>query len=104
MESFISLYKTEAIATNVFHVGPVKTLLDVEYATACWVDWWNHRRLHSSTGQIPPAEHEQNYYAALNREAHPVEERQRTRDGSQSHRARTFSPVGVSDEVLVDAV
>ncbi len=68
MESIIGLYKTEAIATDVFHHGPLKTLLDVEYATAGWVDWWNHRRLHSSIGQIPPAEHEQDYYAALSRE------------------------------------
>jgi putative transposase len=72
MESVIGLYKTEAIATDVFHEGPLKTLVDVEYATAGWVDWWNHRRLHSSIGQIPPAEHEQAYYAALNREPHPV--------------------------------
>ena len=72
MESIIGLYKTEAIATGVFHQGPLKTLVDVEYATAGWVDWWNHRRLHSSIGQIPPAEHEHDYYAALNREPHPV--------------------------------
>jgi transposase InsO family protein len=72
MESIIGLFKTEAIATDVFHTGPYKTLADVEYATAGWVDWWNHRRLHSSLGQIPPAEYEQDYYAALNREPQPV--------------------------------
>jgi transposase InsO family protein len=72
MESIIGLYKTEAVATNVFHDGPLRTLVDVEYATAGWVDWWNHRRLHSSIGQVPPAQHEQAYYAALNREPHPV--------------------------------
>lgn len=71
MESIIGLFKTEAIATDVFHPGPFKTLGDIEYATAGWVDWWNHRRLHSSIGQIPPAEHEQAYYAALNREPLP---------------------------------
>lgn len=72
MESIIGLYKTEAIGTDVFHDGPLKTLVDVEYSTARWVGWWNHRRLHSSIGQIPPAEHEQAYYAALNREPQPV--------------------------------
>jgi transposase InsO family protein len=72
MESIIGLYKTEAIATDVFHTGPLKTLADVEYTTAGWVDWWNHRRLHSSLGQNPPSEYEQDYYAALNREPQPV--------------------------------
>ena len=72
MESIIGLYKAEAVATDVFHQGPLRTLVDVEYATAGWVDWWNHRRLHSTIGQIPPAEHEQAYYAALNREPQPV--------------------------------
>ena len=54
MESIIGLFKTEAIATDVFHTGPYKTLADVEYATASWVDWWNHRRLHSSLGRSHP--------------------------------------------------
>lgn len=64
MESIIGLYKTEAITTDVFHTGPLKTLSDVEYATAGWVQWWNHHRLHSTIGYIPPAEHEQAHYAA----------------------------------------
>ena len=42
MESIIGLYKTEPSTTDVFHAGPLKTLVDVEYATAAWVDWWNH--------------------------------------------------------------
>jgi transposase InsO family protein len=36
----------------------------VEYTTAGWVDWYNNRRLHTSIGDIPPAEFEVNYYAA----------------------------------------
>ena len=64
MESIIGLYKTEAITTDVFHTGPLKTITDVEYATAGWVQWWNHHRLHSRIGYIPPAEHEQAHYAA----------------------------------------
>jgi putative transposase len=63
MESIIGLFKTEAIATTVFHNGPYKKLADVEYATAGWVDWYNHRRLHSTLGMKTPVEHEQAYYA-----------------------------------------
>lgn len=72
MESTIGLYKTECIHTRVFHRGPYKTLADVEYATAGWVDWYNNRRLHSSIGMIPPAEYEHAYYAALTREPQPT--------------------------------
>jgi putative transposase len=64
MESIIGLFKTECITTTVFHDGPYKTLADVEYATAGWVDWYNHRRLHSSLGMLTPEEFEQAHYAA----------------------------------------
>jgi putative transposase len=64
MESIIGLFKTECIATTVFHDGPYKTLADVEYATAGWVDWYNHRRLHGSLGMISPVEYEEAHYAA----------------------------------------
>jgi len=37
----------------------------VEYATLEWVDWFNNRRLLEPIGNIPPAEAEKNYYAAL---------------------------------------
>ena len=72
MECINGLYKAECIRTQVFHQGPYRTIGDVEYATAGWVDWYNNRRLHSSIGMVPPAEHEQAYYAALNREPQPV--------------------------------
>ena len=52
--------------------GPFKTIADVEYATAAWVDWYNNRRLHSTLGMTNPAEHAAAYYAALNRELRPV--------------------------------
>jgi hypothetical protein len=38
MESMVGLFKTECIRTTVLHAGPFKTLSDVEYATAGWVD------------------------------------------------------------------
>lgn len=34
-----------------------------------WVAWFNHKRLHSSIGYIPPAEAEANYYNQLGRAA-----------------------------------
>ncbi|WP_327591762.1 IS3 family transposase [Streptomyces chartreusis] len=59
MESMIGLYKTELIE----RAGPWRTLVDVEFTTAEWVDWYNNRRLHTKIGDIPPTEHEANYYA-----------------------------------------
>ena len=72
METINGLYKAECIRTTVFHDGPYKTIADIEYATAGWVDWYNNRRLHSTLGMIPPVEYEQAHYAALNREPQPV--------------------------------
>ena len=70
----IGLYKTECIRTTIFHAGPYKTIADVEFATAGWVDWYNNSRLHSSIGLIPPNEFEIIYYAALNPEDQPTME------------------------------
>ncbi|WP_285623840.1 DDE-type integrase/transposase/recombinase [Kineosporia sp. NBRC 101677] len=57
-ETEIDLYKTELI-----HPGsPWKGLDDVELATLEWVDWHNHRRLHSACYDLPPAEYEQIYH------------------------------------------
>lgn len=59
MESAIGLYKTELIKRR----GPWRKLADVELATAEWVDWYNHRRIHTAIGHRPPTEHETAYYA-----------------------------------------
>jgi transposase InsO family protein len=72
METVIGLYKTECIGTTVFHHGPYKTIADVEYATAGWVDWYDNRRLHGSLGMITPAECEAAHYAALIPQEQPV--------------------------------
>jgi putative transposase len=53
-ESTIGLYKTELIRRQ----GPWRNLDDVELATLEWVDWYNHRRLHSACDHRPPAEYE----------------------------------------------
>ncbi|WP_326793876.1 IS3 family transposase (plasmid) [Streptomyces sp. NBC_00841] len=58
MESAIGLYKTELIKPQ----RPWKALGDVELATAEWVDWYNHSRLHGEIGHVPPAEYEAVHY------------------------------------------
>ena len=72
METINGLYKAECIRTTVFHDGPYKTIADVEFATAGWVDWYNQRRFYGSLGMISPVEFEQHHYAALNREPQPA--------------------------------
>ena len=72
METINGLFKAECVRTTVFHPGPFKTIADVEYATAGWVEWYNNRRLHSTLGNVPPVEYEQRHYAALNRVPQPA--------------------------------
>jgi putative transposase len=57
-ETINGLYKTEVIE----HRGPWRSVEQVEYATAEWVDWFNHRRLYEYCGDIPPADLEDTYY------------------------------------------
>lgn len=61
-ETINGLYKAECI------YGPDSTGWDthgdVELATLGWVHWFNHQRLHSWCGDIPPAEHEEAFYAS----------------------------------------
>jgi putative transposase len=59
-ESVIGLYKTEAVKKQ----GPWRSFEQLELATARWVDWYNNRRLHTSIGDVPPAEFEAAYYAS----------------------------------------
>jgi len=58
-ETINGLYKTELIKPR----GPWRTLDAVEYATAEWVDWFNHHRLYEYCGDIPPVEAENHHYA-----------------------------------------
>jgi putative transposase len=57
-ESLIGLYKTECIRRD----GPFRTVDELELATASWVHWFNHQRLHSAISYIPPIEYETAYY------------------------------------------
>ena len=59
-ETINGLYKAEVIHRR----GPWRSFEAVEYATLEWVDWFNHRRLLELIGNIPPAEAEDQYYAA----------------------------------------
>jgi transposase InsO family protein len=60
-ETINGLYKAELIHRR----GPWRSFEAVEFATLEWVDWFNNRRLLEPVGNIPPAEAEKNYYAAM---------------------------------------
>ena len=60
-ETINGLFKAEAIHRR----RPWRSFDAVEYATLEWVDWFNNRRLLEPIGNIPPAEAEAKYYAAL---------------------------------------
>lgn len=78
METINGLNKAECVGTTVFHASPYKTIADVEFATAAWVEGYNNRRLHGSLGNDPPAENEAAHYAALTEQFQPVWQRHRT--------------------------
>ena len=60
-ETVIGLFKTEVI----HRLAPWKSFAAVEHKTLEWVDWFNHQRLLEPIDDIPPAEAEANYDAAL---------------------------------------
>jgi len=60
-ETINGLYKAEVIHRK----GPWRSFEAVEYATLEWVYWFNNRRLLEPIGNVPPAEAEAAYYAAL---------------------------------------
>jgi len=63
-ESFIGLYKNEAVAAgSPFRTGPLRTLTDVEALTMSYVDWFNNQRLHGLLELVTPQEFERTYYA-----------------------------------------
>ena len=59
-ESFVDSFKTELIKDRVWHSNTKLELAIVEY-----VAWFNTRRLHSSIGNRPPAEHEAEWRSRL---------------------------------------
>ena len=53
-EALNSLFKAELVRNR----GPWKNIDDLEIATAEYIDWYNHRRLHGEIGLVPPVEYE----------------------------------------------
>jgi putative transposase len=64
-EAVNSLYKKELINRE----GPWQDAGQVTVATAEWVSWYNDERLHSSCGNLPPAEYENSW---LTRKDHTI--------------------------------
>lgn len=62
------LFKAEVIHRR----RPWRSFEHVEYATLEWVDWLDNRRLIEPIGNIPPAEAEANFYAALENQPMPA--------------------------------
>lgn len=60
-ETINGLLKAEVVHRR----GPWRSFDAVEYATLEWADWFNNRRLLEPVDNIPPAEAEANFYAAL---------------------------------------
>jgi putative transposase len=59
-EGFNSLFKAELVRNK----GPWRNVTELEIAVAEYIDWFNHQRLHSEIGMIPPVEAENQYYAS----------------------------------------
>lgn len=60
---------SEAVAGGVIsRRGPWRSFGAVEYATPEWVDWFNNRRIVEPIDNMPPAEAEERYYAALQKQ------------------------------------
>jgi putative transposase len=74
------LYKTEQVERH----GPWRSLDELELATLEYIDWYNHRRLHSACGYRPPAEYEAIYYDQHNTS---VARPERNDPSLQDHRA-----------------
>jgi putative transposase len=64
-ETINGLYKTELIKPR----KPWRSVEEVEYATAEWVDWFNQHRLYEYCGDIPPIEMETAHYPQTQRPA-----------------------------------
>jgi putative transposase len=61
-EALNGTFKAELIERR----GPWKTRAQTEIAIYEWISWYNHERIHSAIGDVPPAEYEINYYTHTN--------------------------------------
>jgi putative transposase len=64
-ESFVDSFKTELISDRVW-----RSREQLEFAIVEYLGWFNHDRLHSSLGDIPPAEFEALHAPRFFREVH----------------------------------
>ena len=64
-ESFVDSFKTELISDRVW-----RSREQLEFAIVEYLGWFNHDRLHSSLGDIPPAESEVLHAPRFFREVH----------------------------------
>jgi transposase InsO family protein len=67
-ETIIGRCETEVI----HHRGPWRTKEAAGYATLEWVDWFDHRRLLETIGNVPPAESAMPYFRQRNESAEPA--------------------------------
>jgi putative transposase len=65
-ESFVDSFKTELVAERTW-----RSVAQAELAIVEWVAWFNHGRLHSSIGDVPPVEFEQDYAERIATEPPP---------------------------------
>jgi putative transposase len=102
-ESFVDSYKTELISDRVW-----RSRSELELATVEWVAWFNHERLHSSLGDIPPVEYEALHapqpVAAGVDDRDPVDEPQTPADERATHRAPTIAGVDLAAHSPVASV
>jgi putative transposase len=45
--------------------GPWRSRAHTEIAIYEWISWYNHTRIHTSIGDVPPVEYEHTYYAQI---------------------------------------
>ncbi|GAA2644061.1 hypothetical protein GCM10010425_59850 [Streptomyces spororaveus] len=95
MESMIGLFKTELIKPR----RPWKTLSDIELATAEWIDWYNHRRLHGEKGHIPPVEYEAKHYEVIMKPRSQPQSEVSTKPGTVHDTCLVMSRTGMGAEM-----
>ena len=61
-EALNGTFKAELVKLH----GPWRSRAQLEIAIIEWIDWYNTRRLHREIGDVPPAEHEADWYRQHN--------------------------------------
>gem|GEM_PF-431561 len=83
-ESFVDSYKTELISDRVW-----QTRSQLELQTVEWIGWFNHQRLHSSLGDVPPVEYEQLHTGPISVDRSVAAMSPRATDGLSTRRFST---------------